>query len=144
MGFYTSHALIQGPNEYELDALPTEPLGLHCNKIVIYFLSVSSSSSTGLAHTQVGSPVQMHLFYFLWSCVSASSSSAAFRSSLIQSFYLLLGLSLFLFPTSITITLLPTYLFSRPTTLISLLLSLSPVVLPSTCFLLPYSLPCQV
>ena len=28
VGFYTSHASIQGPTEYELDALPTEPLGL--------------------------------------------------------------------------------------------------------------------
>ena len=28
MGFYTSHALIQGPTECESDALPTEPLGL--------------------------------------------------------------------------------------------------------------------
>ena len=27
-GFYTSRASIQGPTEYESDALPTEPLGL--------------------------------------------------------------------------------------------------------------------
>ena len=32
MGFYTSRASIQGPTEYESDALPTEPLGL-CNNI---------------------------------------------------------------------------------------------------------------
>ena len=58
----------------------------------------------------------MQLFHFLWSCASASSSFAAFRSSLMQSFHLLLGLPLFLFPTSIAITLFPTYLFSRLTT----------------------------
>ena len=79
-------------------------------------LFAASSSSTGLGPTQAGSPVWTHLFHFLRSCTSASSSSAAFRSSLMQSFHLLLGLPLFLFPTSIAITLLPTYLFSRLTT----------------------------
>ena len=34
MGFYTRRASIQGPTEYESDALPTEPLGLFLNELI--------------------------------------------------------------------------------------------------------------
>ena len=34
MGFYTSHASIQGSTKYESDALPTEPLGLNLRQIL--------------------------------------------------------------------------------------------------------------
>ena len=104
------------------------------------FSSSSSSSSTGLAPTQVGSPVRTHLFHFLWSCASASSISAAFRSSLMQSFHLLLGLPLFLFPTSIAITLLPTYPFSRLTTWPNHL-NLPSLIFTPSCYLVQSSNP---
>ena len=61
---------------------------------------------------QVGSPVRIAILHLLLSSASFSVTPTTAISSLTQSFHLLLGLPLFLFPTTISITRLPTYVSS--------------------------------
>ena len=60
----------------------------------------------------VGSPVRIAILHLLLSSASFSVTPTTAISSLTQSFHLLLGLPLFLFPTTISITRFPTYVSS--------------------------------